>query len=110
MMSGTRSVYFLYSTGSLTFDRATQYAGMGRLLRCDAPGPCAGRLPRRWCGLSKTPPRDTSPRRRKGVPMSRKIVDISVPLENDVAADPPGYGPAIEYLDHARTAADILKF
>jgi len=42
--------------------------------------------------------------------MPRKIVDISVPLENDVAADPPGYGPKIEYLDHQATAADVLKF
>lgn len=41
--------------------------------------------------------------------MPRRIVDISVPLENDVAADPPGYGPKIEYLDHQATAADILK-
>ena len=42
--------------------------------------------------------------------MPRKIVDISVPLENDVAADPPGYGPKIEYLDHQATAADVLRF
>ena len=42
--------------------------------------------------------------------MPRKIIDISVPLENTVAADPPGYGPSIEYLDHQATAADILKF
>ena len=42
--------------------------------------------------------------------MPRQVIDISVPLENDVAADPPGYGPTIEYLDHQATAADILKF
>jgi hypothetical protein len=42
--------------------------------------------------------------------MARKVIDISVPLENDVAADPPGYGPKIEYLDHQATAPDILKF
>ena len=42
--------------------------------------------------------------------MPRKVIDISVPLENDVAADPPGYGPKIEYLDHQATAPDILKF
>ena len=42
--------------------------------------------------------------------MPRKVIDISVPLENDVVADPPGYGPKIEYLDHQATAPDILKF
>src|SRR5579885_704384 len=42
--------------------------------------------------------------------MPRKLIDISVPLENDVAADPPGYGPKIEYLDHQATVPDILRF
>ena len=42
--------------------------------------------------------------------MPRKIVDISVPLENGVAADPPGYGPTIEYHDHRQTAPEVVKF
>jgi kynurenine formamidase len=42
--------------------------------------------------------------------MPRRFVDISVPLENDVASDPPGYGPRIEYLTHKNTAADVVNF
>src|SRR3990170_8238866 len=42
--------------------------------------------------------------------MARKLIDISVPLENGVAADPPGFGPQIEYQNHHQTVGDVLKF
>jgi kynurenine formamidase len=42
--------------------------------------------------------------------MARWLIDISVPLENDVAADPPGRGPAIEYCAHKQTTAEITGF
>lgn len=42
--------------------------------------------------------------------MARRFIDISVPLENGVASDPPGYEPRIEYLTHKNTAADVVKF
>ena len=32
--------------------------------------------------------------------MARRFIDISAPLQNDVPADPPGFGPTIEYIDH----------
>ncbi len=42
--------------------------------------------------------------------MGRRIVDISMHLENDVVSDPPGYEPRIEYLTHEDTASDVVKF
>lgn len=40
----------------------------------------------------------------------RKIIDISIPLENDVASDPDGYGPKITYLNHHDTFSQIQPF
>jgi kynurenine formamidase len=39
--------------------------------------------------------------------MPRKIIDLSVPLENDVPADL-GPGPSIEYIDHEQSVPGIL--
>jgi kynurenine formamidase len=43
-------------------------------------------------------------------PSRRHFVDLSVPLENEVIADPPGAGPKIEYFQHADTAETICRF
>jgi kynurenine formamidase len=42
--------------------------------------------------------------------MPRRIIDLSLALENDVAADPPGLGPQIEYRTHQETVAELLGF
>ncbi len=39
--------------------------------------------------------------------MPRQSIDLSVPLENDVPADPPGYGPFLSYHDHAEGAVHL---
>jgi kynurenine formamidase len=40
--------------------------------------------------------------------MARRLIDISVPLQNDVPADL-GPGPVIKYTDHEQGAAEILR-
>jgi kynurenine formamidase len=42
--------------------------------------------------------------------MARRLIDISMHLENDIVSDPPGYGPMIEYQTHKATASDVAKF
>lgn len=39
-----------------------------------------------------------------------QVIDLSVALDNDTPADPPGYGPEIEYVDHQQAAPEILAF
>src|SRR5260221_10779955 len=42
--------------------------------------------------------------------MARKLIDISVPLQNDVPADPPGNHPTIHYIDHQQGLPHMLRF
>ncbi|KAA3518473.1 cyclase family protein [Agrobacterium vitis] len=39
-----------------------------------------------------------------------KIIDLSVAIENDVPADPPGLGPKITYTNHAEGSEEVLRF
>ena len=42
--------------------------------------------------------------------MTRRLIDISAPLQAGIGSDPPGFEPEIEYLDHRETAADVCRF
>ena len=39
-----------------------------------------------------------------------RIIDLSVPIENDVKSDPPGYGPSIDYIDHKQSVPALQAF
>src|SRR5258708_29394348 len=43
-------------------------------------------------------------------PIRRRFVDLSVPMKNEVLADPPGAGPKIDYFRHVVTAKTICQF
>ena len=47
---------------------------------------------------------------QRGNAMARKLIDISVPLQNDVPADPPGGHPTIQYIDHQQGLPRMLQF
>lgn len=42
--------------------------------------------------------------------MSRKFVDLSICIENEVVSDPPGYQPNVQYIGHRDSAEELLKF
>ena len=42
--------------------------------------------------------------------MTRRIVDISMPLENDVISDPQPYSPKITYFDHHQSYEQMAPF
>ncbi|MEM7301420.1 MAG: cyclase family protein [Pseudomonadota bacterium] len=42
--------------------------------------------------------------------MARRFVDISVPLEADIASDPPPMLPKIDYIDHQMSADQVMAF
>lgn len=42
--------------------------------------------------------------------MTRHIIDISMPLDNDTPVDQPGFGPRIEYQDPKTNLPEILQF
>ena len=42
--------------------------------------------------------------------MTRRFVDLSIYLENDVVSDPPAFKPEIQYFTHEHTISQIEPF
>ncbi len=43
-------------------------------------------------------------------PMPRKLIDLSIPIENDVVSDPPTLGPKVQYMAHDATFTQLAGF
>ena len=42
--------------------------------------------------------------------MPRRLIDISIPLENGVKSDPEPFTPEIQYIDHQASAEQVISF
>ena len=42
--------------------------------------------------------------------MAKRIIDISVALQSNIASDPPGSEPKITYIDHKQSAPEVCRF
>jgi kynurenine formamidase len=42
--------------------------------------------------------------------MSRRFIDLSIYLENDVVSDPAPYRPRIDYIDHKMSVPELVGF
>ena len=42
--------------------------------------------------------------------MRQRFIDLSIPIENGVASDPPGAEPKIEYVNHRRGGEQLIEF
>ena len=42
--------------------------------------------------------------------MARKLIDISIPLDNNTISDPEPFRPKITYMDHKKTAEQVCSF
>ncbi len=73
-------------------------------------GRCSARLARRRSSSHRVCLPCRAPTRRRSIAMSRRFVDLSIYLENDVITDPPFMRPKIEYQRHGDTMGEAARF